>query len=162
GQAFPVAAAVSGATLAGPYYQGTLGARGEIASARDAGGRQLGGGSGLNDFGSGSAAAPGATGVGPGSAALHVEGAGTPARRVAVTVFHDIDRIEIVDEVLGLPAQDSHYSFDVNVSPPALRFEEVGAVARPGLGPQGDFLPGTRADYMTLNHFVTFNDPGYT
>ncbi len=69
--------------------------------------------------------------------------------------------VAIDDEILQNHAAEGAYRFDVALAVPQIRFEEVGAVARPGLVPVGDFLPGTRADWMTLNHFVSFAVPGY-
>ena len=49
------------------------------------------------------------------------------------------------------------YSFHADLSGAQIRFEEIGAIARPGLvADGGDFLQGTRASRMTLNHFVDF------
>jgi Glycosyl hydrolases family 38 C-terminal beta sandwich domain len=92
-----------------------------------------------------------------------VDVAGTPARRVRITLIKDVDRVEIDDEILASYASASHYRFDVGMAAPQIRFEEVGAIARPGLAAQGgDFLAGARADYMTLNHFASFTDASYS
>jgi alpha-mannosidase len=46
---------------------------------------------------------------------------------------------------------------------PRIHFEELGAIARPGLVAEGgNFLPGTNAEFMTLNHFVNLEDRDYS
>jgi alpha-mannosidase len=162
GAAFPPAATVAGSQIESDLYEVTLGTRGDLVSVVDkVESRELAG-TGLNDFGSGVAGAPVAENVGPVSATIRVDVAGPPARRVRVTLAKDVDRVEIDDEILQNHAATSHYRFDVAMATPQIRFEEVGAIARPGLIAQGgDFLPGTRADYMTLNHFASFAEPTY-
>lgn len=162
-QAFPQAATVSGATLESDRYRVTLGGRGQLTSAFDkAAGRELAG-TVLNDFGSGTAGTPIVESAGPVSVTLAVDVGGTPPRRVRVTLIKDGDRIELQDELLANYRSLGTYRFAVNEASPALHFEEVGAIARPGLTVQGgDFLAGTRSDFMTLNHFVSFSEPSYT
>ena len=141
----------------------TAGAQGQLTSILDkaTGNQELAGAGGLNTFdgGGGGDATVQAENVGPVSATLRVDLAGTPPRRVRVTLVREVDRIEIEDEILANVTSTSHYGFAVNLVAPQIHFEEVGAVARPGLAGQGgDFLPGTRADYMTLNHFLDLAD----
>src|SRR5262249_59865294 len=70
---------------------------------------------------------------------------------------------EIDDEVRQNVVGFNAYGFDVNLASPQLSFEEVGAIARPGLiSQQGDYLPGTRASRLTLNHFLAFTTDVYT
>jgi alpha-mannosidase len=163
GAAFPPAATVAGQQIESGRYRVTLGGRGQLASVFDkVAGRELAG-TGLDDFGSGTAGTPVAENTGPVSATIRVDVTGTPARRVRVTLATDVDRVEIENEILQGFTAASHYRFDVGMTAPQIRFEEVGAIARPGLAAQGgDFLGGTRADYMTLNHFATFTDATYS
>jgi alpha-mannosidase len=136
-------------------YRVGLGERGEISSALDLrSGRELTG-TGLNDFGAGSAGAAVIENAGPVSATLRVDVGGSPPRRVRVTLLRDVERIEIDDEILANHTALAFFRFDFAFADPVVHFEEVGAIARPGLvGEGGDFLSGTRARYMTLNHFV--------
>jgi alpha-mannosidase len=159
----PDAATVNGATIESDLYRVTLGGRGEITSAVDkaAGGRELAR-TALNDFGGGSAGATSAENVGPVSTTLVRDVGGSPPRRVRITLVREVDRIEIENEILANFTGTGLYRFDVNLSMPQIRFEETGAIARPGLAAQGgDFLPGTRADFMTLNHFVNLATGDY-
>ena len=163
GASFPAAATIVGGQIESDLYRVTLGARGELTSVLDKVAAHELSGTGLNDFGSGFAATPVVENVGPVSATIRVDvGGGVPARRVRVTLVKDVDRVEIDDEILQSWTTPSHYRFGVGLAAPQIRFEEVGAIARPGLQAQGgDFLAGARADYMTLNHFVSFADPTY-
>ena len=157
----PNAATVSGNTIENERYRVVLGDRGQIVSAVDKlANREIAGSDGLNDFGNGTGSAV-VENIGPVSATLRVNVAGTPSRRVRVTLFNGIDRIDIEDEILQNITSVRYYRFDVNLTAPQIRFEEVGAIARPGFYPDGDFLPGTRAEYMTLNHFVSFEKQDY-
>jgi alpha-mannosidase len=163
GASFPPAATITGAQIESALHRVTLGSRGDLASVVDKTAVRELAGAGLNDFGSGAAGPPVAENVGPVSATIRVDVAGAPARRVRVTLVRDVDRVEIDDEILQNWASASHYRFDVGMTAPQIRFEEVGAIARPGLAAQGgDFLAGARSDYMTLNHFASFTDASYT
>ncbi len=163
GTSFPPAAAIAGQQIESDRYRVTLGTRGNLTSVYDkVAGHELAG-TGLNDFGSGTAGAPVAENVGPVTATIRVDVAGAPARRVRVTLATGVDRVEIDDEILQNFSATSHYLFDVGMTAPQIRFEEVGAIARPGLAAQGgDFLAGARTDYMTLNHFASFTDASYS
>ena len=79
-----------------------------------------------------------------------------------VTLIKDVDRVEIDDEILQNHTGASYYRFDVAMRSPQIRFEEVGAIARRASRRRAaTSSPGTRADHMTLNHFVGFADGGY-
>src|SRR5262249_52386959 len=163
GGSFPPAATITGSEIGNGRYAVTLGSRGEITSLVEVGsGRNLVG-TALNDFGSGSLASRVTVNAGPVSTTLRVDIAGSPTRRVSVTLFQaGIDRVLLEDEILQNYTTTSYYKFNVSLPSPQLHFEEVGAVARPGLVSQGgDFQPGTRADLMTLNHFAEFEQGGY-
>ena len=80
---------------------------------------------------------------------------GPPSRTVRVTLFAGVDRIEIDNDITSSSTALRTYRFAANLSSPAdpLRGSRRDRAARAGRQ-TGDFLPGTRADYMTLNHFV--------
>jgi alpha-mannosidase len=160
--AFPNAATITSNRIESNLYRVDLGPAGEITSAFDKTAAQEMAGTGLNDFGSGASAGLIAENVGPVSATLRRDVSGVPNRRVRVTVVKDVDRIMIEDEILQNTTANSLYRYNVNLTAPQIHFEEVGAIARPGLAAQGgDFLAGTRADFMTLNHFVNLAGAGY-
>ncbi|PWB78379.1 MAG: hypothetical protein C3F15_01915 [Holophagae bacterium] len=163
---FPPAATVTPGTrtIESGLYRVRLGDRGQIAEAvhkAPAPDVQLAGASGLDDFGAGSIQSVAAENVGPVSATLRV-GLADPSRTVRVTLYAEVDRIDIENTITQNVSGFRTYSFHANLPGAQIRFEEVGAIARPGLVTQGgDFLPGTRASRMTLNHFVAFGRPDY-
>ncbi len=162
GQPWMDAATRLGSGLENGRFRVRLGASGEIVSLFDKeAGREMAGGA-LNAFSAGGVAGPPSFEIGPVSATVRVAVAGTPRRSVAVTLYDRIGRVDIANEILQNATQLAHYDFTVNLDAPRIRFEEIGAIARPGLAADGgDFLPGTRADYMTLNHFVSFAGDDY-
>jgi len=138
-----------------------LGSRGQIVEALWKGDDdpvEIAGANGLNDFGTGTIESVTAENVGPVSATLRID-LTTPERSVRVTLFPEVDRIAIDNTIEQNVSGTTTYSFDVAVADADIRFEEIGAIARPGLTQEGgDFLQGTRASRMTLNHFVSFSD----
>jgi alpha-mannosidase len=159
--ALPDAATVtpSSRTIENDGYRVVLGNRGEminaVAKATDPD-VELAGGNGLNDYGAGTVQSVVAEDVGPVSATLRVDLTG-PRRTVRVTLYSDVDRIDIENAIRENETGFQTYRFHANLPGAEIRFEELGAIARPGLVTEGgDFLPGTRASRMTLNHFVSF------
>lgn len=154
------AASLTGSSFESSRYRLTFGARGDLTSLVDKanGNRELAG-AGLNDFGSGTGQAPSVVESGPVSTTVRVSVTGTPPRTVEVTLFAaPVERVELLDAITANYTALGTYRF-APLMTPALRFEEVGGIARPGLVANGgDFQPGTRADYMTLNHFVEFTE----
>jgi alpha-mannosidase len=145
-------------------YRIILGERGQITEAvrrSSDGDLQLAGPGGLADLERGQLVDVVAENVGPVSATLRMD-LSDPERSVRVTLFGEVDRVE-VDSVIGANLTGLNtYRFHAGLDGADIRFEEVGAIARPGyVSEGGDFLQGTRASRMTLNHFVSFvGDPG--
>jgi alpha-mannosidase len=163
---WPAAAAVNTATrtIANDRYRVVVGGRGQIIEATDLTASpqvQMVGARGMNDFGTGTVVSVAAENVGPVSATLRIGLAG-PTRTVRVTLYTGVDRIDIDNEITQNLTGLHTYDFHANLPGAQIRFEEIGAVARPGLTTSGgDFLQGTRASRMTLNHFVDFESSGY-
>ena len=163
---FPPAATVTPGTrtIESSDYRVRLGDRGQIVEAvhkAPAPDVQLAGAGGLDDFGTGAIQSVVAENVGPVSATLRVA-LGSPSRTVRVTLYAEVDRIDIENTITQNLSGFRTYRFHANLPGAQIRFEEVGAIARPGMVTQGgDFLPGTRASRMTLNHFVDFGQPDY-
>lgn len=145
-------------------YRVEAGDRGQIVSAvHKVSGpdRQLAGSRGLNDYGAGTVTSVTAENVGPVSATLRIN-LTAPQRTTRITLFKDINRVEIRNEIRQNESGFRTYSFHAGIQNSSLYFEEIGAIARPGMVSEGgDFLPGTRADRMTLNHFVAFAGSGH-
>ncbi|HVM96126.1 MAG TPA: hypothetical protein VMT89_07040, partial [Candidatus Acidoferrales bacterium] len=152
------AAAVTSNVIESSRYRVTVGARGQLTSVVDKGvspNRELAGAASLNDFGAGASSGLTVENAGPVSVTLRRDVSGPPNRTVRVTLVRDAERIEIADEILENYTSLAEYAYDVNLSAPQLRLEEVGAIMRPGFVPTGDFQPGARIDYLTANHFVS-------
>jgi alpha-mannosidase len=159
GASFGAAASVSSNVIESSRYRVTLETRGQLTSIIDkavAPNRELAGAGALNDFGGGSSAGLTVENAGPVSVTLRRDVSGAPNRRVRVTLVRDADRVEIENEILQNYTSLAEYRYDVSLPSPQIRFEEVGAVMRPGFAPSGDFLAGARTDYVTLNHFASF------
>jgi len=163
--AWPPAAAVSPQqqTIENDAYRVETGQRGRIVSALhklQGPDRELAGSLGLNDYGAGVVTSVTAENVGPVSATLRID-LSAPLRTTRITLFRNIDRVEIRNEILQNETGFKTYSFHSNIPNSEMFFEEIGAIARPGMVTEGgDFLPGTRADRMTLNHFVAVTGSG--
>lgn len=156
------AASVTANRIENDRWRIDVGTRGELTSAFDKVAAKETAGSALNDFGDGSAGPIVVENAGPVSVTLRRSITGAVSRSVRVTLLRDVARAEIEDRISENLTNQSEYRFSVALADPQIRFEEVGAIARPGLAADGgDFLPGTRSDFMTLNHFVNFDDGTY-
>jgi alpha-mannosidase len=157
------AAVVGEGRIESEWYRIETGASGEISSAID---KRVGRAmteNALNLVGEGKVTRSVPENVGPVSATLRLEIAGTPERIVRVTLIRDVDRFEIENVVLGRPEGELSYVFDLGFEGPRIHFEELGAIARPGaVAEGGNFLPGTNAEFMTLNHFVNVEGRDYS
>jgi alpha-mannosidase len=151
-------------TIESSLYRVVLGSRGQITSAvhlTPFPQVEMAGPGGLNDFGRGTELSVTAENVGPVSATLRMD-VGNPSRAVRITLYHGVDRIDIENSITQNETGFESYRFRVGLYGTQIRFEETGAVARPGMvWEDGDFLPGTRASRMTLNHFVDFEKGDY-
>jgi alpha-mannosidase len=149
------AAIIDGGSIESDWYRIETGRSGEITSAIDKrAGRPMSANS-LNFVAEGTVTRSVAENVGPVSATLRLDIEGEPDRIVRLTLFREIDRLEIENVALGRPEAELSYVFDFGLENPEIRFEELGAIARPGLVAEGgNFLPGTNAEFMTLNHFA--------
>ena len=163
---WPDAATVTpaGRTIESDNYRVVVGLRGQIVEATDKTAMpevQLAGANALNDYGIGAIQSVVAENVGPVSATLRVE-LTAPSRTVRVTLYAGIGRIDIDNEITEHQTGYHSYTYHAGLAGAQIRFEEIGAIARPGLvADGGDFLPGTRASRMTLNHFVDFSVGDY-
>lgn len=152
-------------TLENADYRVSIDASGTIIGLFDKrAGRELAG-DGLNGMVGGQVSQASLTNVGPVSATLSLAISGTPPRQVALTLFRGINRLEIENRIVNfnVPAAGLyHYRFSFNLANPDLRFEDLGAIAKPGLtGEGGNFLAGSRPQYVALNHFVSLIDGDY-
>jgi alpha-mannosidase len=74
----------------------------------------------------------------------------------AITLYRDSDRLDVRNEITANFADIRHWSFSFNLSAPAVRTEEVGAINLNKLSTEGGAYSPTHAryDYITLNHFA--------
>ena len=77
-----------------------------------------------------------------------------------ITLIRDVDRIEIHNEITQNFTNVPTWSFAFNVDSPELWHEEIGAVIRAKLVPEGGhYSPrNARYDWLTLNHFAALSD----
>ncbi|MBK8270584.1 MAG: glycoside hydrolase [Planctomycetes bacterium] len=73
-----------------------------------------------------------------------------------VTLYRGVDRIDIENEITQNFSTTRTYAFGFNITSPAVRHEEVGAILRASLVTDGgDYSPrNARYDWLTLNHFA--------
>jgi alpha-mannosidase len=159
----PPAATVGEDRIDGDRYRVETGRFGEIVRAFDKQADRDMTASPLNLVEQGQVTGWTAENVGPVSTTLRLDIAGDPDRIVRLTLFRDVDRLEIENIVAGAPEAELSYIFDFGLEDFTIHFEEVGAIARPGpVAEGGNFLPGTNAEFMTLNHFASVADGNYS
>ncbi len=155
-------------TISNEHYALKVNRAGAIVSLRDKrlGDREFAAGGSdlrLNDFGSQDGALS-LEHAGPVSATLCAEALGKPAHRTRITLYRELDRVEIANEIAENFGSTHHWCFAWNLSEPDSWHEEVGAVIRAKtLDAGGHYAPGpgcVRHEYQTLNHFVYMGGSG--
>jgi len=160
GKRFPDAATVAGNLLENQFYRIRVAERGAIVRLIDAtrGEREFArafGGRAIND-------------LGPGTGTLEVEHAGpvsvtlkatAPAplkHTTRITLVRDSRRIDIRNEIAQNFSDVQTWAFGFNLAGPDAWHEEVGALLRARLTPDGGHYAPSRAryDWLTLNHFA--------
>ncbi len=80
-----------------------------------------------------------------------------------ITLLRDSDRIDIRNEITEGLGDLKHWAFSFNLDKPDVHTEEVGAILRAKLKPDGDYATkNARYDYATLNHFADITDGANT
>ncbi|MGA9291224.1 MAG: T9SS type A sorting domain-containing protein, partial [Ignavibacteriaceae bacterium] len=113
----------------------------------------------LNDLGTGSGNIS-IENSGPVSVTLKINSNAPLSHISRITLFKDIDRIEIKNEITQNFSNVYTWGFGFNISNPEIWHEEVGAVIKAKLLDQGgQYSPiNARYDWLTLNHFVDINN----
>lgn len=163
GQSFPSEMNISGEEIENQFYKLTVDGRGAITSLVDKmrGNRQLAAevnGRFINDLGL-------ATGniqienEGPVSVTLLATADAPLAHTSRVTLFRNVDRIEIQNDITQNFNATHTWSFGFAIQNPDVYHEEVGAILRARLTNEGGhYSPrNARYDWLTLNHFVDVN-----
>ncbi len=161
----PIAATVNGSTMENDRYRLTLAPDGAINSLIDKtrGNRQLVRtieGKTINDLGGNGTGTVTVESAGPVSVTLLASSTSPFRHNTRVTLYRDIDRIDIANEITqnfsGTPTWN--YSFDI--SSPEMWHEEVGAVIKAKLlTAGGHYSPrNARYDWLTMNHFADISN----
>ncbi len=159
----PVAAEVRDHFVENSRYRLSLASRGAITSLIDKarGQRELAraiGGRVINDLG----AAEGELAMenaGPVSVTVRAQVRAPLARTTRITLYRDVDRIDIANEITQNFADVLTWGFGFNLDAPDVWHEETGAVIRARLtGEGGHYSPvHSRLDWLTLNHFAAIS-----
>jgi alpha-mannosidase len=141
-------------------YRIVVSPRGAITSLTD---KRLGnreftgtaGGYALNDLGSASGSLR-LENAGPVSVTLVATSSGPLAHTTRVSLMRGSDRVAIQNEVTQNFGGTQYWRFNINVTNPTVRHEEVGAILTARLTTNGgDYAPrNARYDGLTLNHFA--------
>ncbi len=162
GASFADAAAVQDATLENEFYRVTLAGHGALVSLVDKtrSNREYVRSS-MNDLG-GDGGTVTVEQAGPVSVTLRASGGGPPVRTVRVTLVRNSHRIELQNEINANFADVRSWAFHFNLTDPVVQHEEVGAVLRARLSPDGGHYTPRQAryDWLTLNHFVDMTGEG--
>lgn len=166
GQSFSSEINVSGGVIENRFYKVTLDGRGALTSLIDKtrGNRELAAevnGRFINDLG----AAPGnltLENAGAVSATLLASADSPLAHETRLTLFRDLDRIEIRNDITQNFNATTTWGFGFALSNPDVHHEEVGAILRARLTTEGGhYSPrNARYDWLTLNHFVDVSGEG--
>lgn len=94
--------------------------------------------------------------AGPVSVTLRARSEAGLDHTTAITLYRDSDRIDVRNEITANFTEVRHWGFSFNLSAPAVRTEEVGAINLNKLATDGGDYAATHAryDYVTLNHFA--------
>lgn len=166
GQSFSNDVSAGGGVIENRFYKVTLDGSGAIMSLLDKmrGNREMAAevnGRFVNDLGP----APGNVRIeseGPVSATLLAYADAPLAHETRVTLFRNLDRIEIRNDITQNFNATSTWGFGFALQNPDVHHEEVGAILRARLTTDGGhYSPrNARYDWLTLNHFVDLSGGG--
>ena len=157
---------MGGGVIENRFYKLTVDGRGAITSLVDKmrGNRELAAemdGRFINDLGAGAGNMQ-LENEGPVSATLLATSDSPLAHTSRITLFRDVDRVEIENLITQNFNATSTWGFGFAVENPDVHHEEVGAILRARLTIDGGhYSPrNARYDWLTLNHFVDVSDNG--
>jgi alpha-mannosidase len=167
GQSFPPEINASAGEIENRFYKLTVDGRGAITSLMDRmrGDRQIAAemnGRFINDLGAGAGNVR-IENEGPVSVTLLASADAPLAHESRVTLFRDLDRIEIQNDITQNFNATNAWGFGFALQNPDVHHEEVGAILRARLTTEGgDYSPrNARYDWLTLNHFVDVSQDGF-
>ena len=160
GTSFPNAAIVNGNIIENDFYRITVSNSGAITSLIDKkrGDRQFVRaveGKTVNDLG-GTDGNLTVESIGAVSVTLRIISADPHLRTTYITLIRDSNRIEIRNVITQNFSDVLTWNYSFNIDSPDIWHEEVGAVIRAKLLPNGGHYSPTNAryDWLTINHFV--------
>lgn len=174
GQTISNAATVAGNVIENSFYRITIASDGAITSLIDKtrGDREVVStvnGRVMNDLGGDRSGSVTVQDVGPASVTLRAVSQSPVGHQTLITLYHNSDRIDIMNEITQNFGSVRTWSYSFNISSPDVWHEEVGAVIRARLlNDGGHYAPANaRYDWLTLNHFAdihngSVNDFGIT
>jgi alpha-mannosidase len=166
GQDFASAVSLNGKLIENQYYQVTVAENGAIVSWKDKtrNNRELvksSNGLAVNDLGTGAGSIR-VENEGAVSVTLVAESESLLSHICRVTLFRDLARVEIQNEIKQNFDETQTWAFGFDLNNPFVWHEEVGAIINARLTTEGghysprDF--NSRYDWLTLNHFVDMSD----
>lgn len=165
GQTFSNAVTANGTTLENTNYRITVAGDGAITSLIDKtrSNRELVrniGGKVLNDLGGNRTGTVVVENGGPVSVTLRTSSTSPLAHTTRVTLYRDVDRIDVSNEITQNFGDVRTWSYSVDINSPDVWHEEVGAVIRAKLlANGGHYSPkNARYDWLTANHFADVTD----
>ena len=161
----PNATIGGGSTLENNFYRVTVANDGAITSLIDKtrGNRELVrviGGKALNDLGGNRSGTLSVENSGPVSTTLRAISTSPVAHTTRVTLYRDVNRIDISNEIMENFGDVKTWSYSFNINSPDVWHEEIGAVIRAKLlAGGGHYSPrNARYDWLTMNHFADVSD----
>jgi alpha-mannosidase len=114
----------------------------------------------INDLGGNRTGTVNVTSSGPVSTTLRAVSSTPIAHTTDVTLYRDIDRIDISNTITANFGDVKTWAYSFNLNSPDVWHEEVGAVIRARLvGTGGHYSPrNARYDWLTMNHFADIAD----
>ncbi len=118
------------------------------------------GGKALNDLGGNRSGTLSVENSGPVSTTLRAISTSPVAHTTRVTLYNDVNRIDISNEIMQNFGDVKTWSYSFNINSPDVWHEEVGAVIRAKLlTGGGHYSPrNARYDWLTMNHFADVSD----
>ena len=119
----------------------------------------------MNDLGAG--VAPGGIKYlennGPISCTVHTEGFIPVDHDVRVTIYKDLDRVDIEDRITQNFSSSLDWAFGVQLGLPVVRHEELGAILKAKLSSAGGHYAdqNARYDHLTVGHFADISNSQY-
>jgi alpha-mannosidase len=149
----------TGGVLENADYRVRVSDRGAIESivSKKTGGQELVAnidGRSVNDLGPGTGTLK-VISSGPVSVSLEAQASGPIAHTTQITLFRDLDRIAIRNEITANFSDVKTWAFSFALQSPDVWHEEIGAINHARLQPDGDYAAKySRLDWQTLNHYV--------